>query len=339
MKPTLDLIVANTGYSKSTVSRVLNDKADVNRIPKETVKAIKAEADRLGYVPNIVDKKLRTEKNRNIGLVVPFLSNPYFAELANVVITQAQSYGFTTIIADSKENEQTQNTAITSLLLGKVDGLLVVPSGQNHLFLEQTDEKHVPVVLVDRYYEGSRLPYVASNNYKGAYEATMTLIREGHSKIACIQGPHDASPNRKRVEGYLAALKDADIEDKAIIVGNEFSVNGGYIETKLLLNSDEDHRPTAIFALSNTTGLGVIKAIKENNMNIPEDISLISFDNYIYMDYIDPPITRVCQIIEDMGTLAVKLLMDKVLNNRDINSQIELAPTLLLRNSIAPNFA
>ncbi len=335
MKTTLDTIAHNTGFAKSTVSRVLSGKADESRISDETIEIIKNEAEKLGYRPNVVAQKLRYAKTHTIGLVVPTLSNPYFAELSNVIISEAKEYGYTTIVTDSKEDESTQNSSVASLLIGKVDGLIIVPSGNDAKFLEQTNEKYIPVILVDRYYDNSSLPYIVTNNYKGGYDATMTLIRNGHKKIACIQGPPSTSPNRKRIEGYVSALKDSGMEDSALIVGNEFSIKNGYLETKLLLY-DKEKRPTAIFALSNTIGLGALKAIKEANLKIPDDISLISFDNYIYLDYLEPSITRVGQMVDEMGKMAVKLLMDSIQTRRVIKSQIELSPELILRNSVAP---
>ncbi len=335
MKATLETIARNTGFAKSTVSRVLGGKADVSRISQETVVKIKDEAERLGYQPNVVAKKMRSEQTHTIGLIVPTLSNPYFADLANVIIAEAKEYGYTTIISDSKEDESAQNSSVASLLLGKVDGLIIVPSGNDAKFLEQTNEKYIPVILVDRYYDNSSLPYIVTNNYKGGYDATMTLIKNGHRNIACIQGPPATSPNKKRIEGYMSALRDADMEGTALIVGNEFSIKNGYLETKLLLH-DKEKRPTAIFALSNTIGLGALKAIKEANLKVPDDISLISFDNYIYLDFLEPSITRVGQMVDEMGKMAVKLLMDSIQTHRVIKSQIELSPELILRNSVAP---
>ncbi len=334
MKTTLDTIANNTGFAKSTVSRVLSGKADMSRISDETVKIIREEAKRCGYTTNYVAKKLRSEKTHTLGLIVPMISNPYFAELSSVIISEAQKYGYTTIVTDTKENEEIQKQSIASLLKGKVDGIIIVPSGNDPKFLEQTNEKYIPVMLVDRYYEKSSLPYIVTNNYKGGYEATMTLIRNGHRKIACIQGPQTTS-NRKRVDGYLDALKDAGLKGEAVVVGDDFSIRNGYMETMLLLK-DRDKKPTAIFAVSNTIGLGAFKAIKEAHIRIPEEISLISFDNYAYLDYLEPSVTRMGQMVDEMGKMAVKLLMESITKRHPIKSQIELAPELILRDSVTP---
>ena len=139
-------------------------------------------------------------------------------------------------------------------------------------------------------------------------------------------------PNRKRVAGYMDALKRVGLEENAVVVGNEFSLQNGYLETKLLLNSKS--APTAIFTLSNTIGLGAIKAIREAGLRIPEDISLVVFDNNIYMDYLIPPITRVSQPVEEMAKLSVKLLFESIESDKRLSTQIELAPELIARDSV-----
>ena len=333
MKATLDTIARNTGFSKSTISRVLNNKAYASRISRETVNIILDEAERCGYVPNLVAKNLRTEKSQTIGLLVPSLANPYFAEITSVIISEARRYGYTTIVADTMENENNEISSITTLLSRQVDGIITVPSGSNPTFMEQTNE-YVPIILVDRHYENTNLPFVVTNNFRGGYMATSLLYRNGHRDIACIQGPPSAMPNRKRVEGYLSVLKENGMEDRAVVVGNEFSVQNGYLETKLLLNREK--RPTAIFALSNNIGMGVIKAVREAGLRIPDDISLVSFDNYLYLDFLEPAITRVGQMVDEMGKMAVKLLNESISNHKEIKSQIELSPEMILRDSVSP---
>ena len=130
----------------------------------------------------------------------------------------------------------------------------------------------------------------------------------------------------------MAALKKAGLEKFQQIVGNDFTVQNGYIETKLLLNSPD--RPTAIFALSNTIGLGAIRAIREAGLKIPDDISLVSFDNNIYLDYFVPAVTRIGQRVEEMGRMAVKLLIGSIRSQKTLSSQIELSTEIILRESV-----
>ena len=334
MKATLETIAANTGFSKSTISRVLNGKANSNRIPSATVETILREAEKCGYTTNFIAKNLRKNKSHTIGLLIPAISNPYFADIASVVISEARKLGYTTIVADTMEDENLQKSSVTTILSKKIDGIIIVPCGNDASFLEHINEKYVPVILLDRYYENSALPYVVTNNFQGGYDATKLLVRNGHRKIVCIQGTTSATPNKKRIEGYMKALRDSGMEDMAVIVGNDFSVQNGYLETKLLIHGDE--HPTAIFALSNTIGLGAMKAIREAGLSIPNDISLVSFDNNIYLDYFVPSITRIGQLTDEMGKMAVKLLHNSICNKQVVRSQIELSPELILRDSVIP---
>ncbi len=333
MKSTLETIAERTGFSTSTVSRVLSGKAKDGRISEKTSEIIRKAADDIGYTPNILAQNLRKGRTFTIGLVVPDISNPYFAEITSVIVAEAKKSGYTTIVTDTMENEAAQNDSVCALVSRKVDGMIIVPCGSDPRFLEEINAQTAPVILVDRYFEDSRLPYVATNNWQGGFDGTNILLRNAHRKIACIQGNLDSTPNRRRIEGYKAALRKAGLEEEERIVGNDFTVQNGYIETKLLLGSPE--RPTAIFALSNTIGLGAIRAIREAGLRIPEDISIVSFDNNIYLDYLVPAVTRIGQRVEEMGRMAVKLLLESIRGQRKLGSQIELSTETILRDSVA----
>ena len=332
MKETLSTISQKTGFSVTTVSRVLSGQAEKYRISERARKIVLEEAERCNYSPNIIARNLRTNKTNTIGLILPSVSNPYFADLSSVIIAEANSRKYTTIVLDSMESESNQEACIATLMARRVDGIIVAPCGTDPAIFEEINKKHVPVILVDRFYEGSDLPYVTTNNYSGGVEAVNSLIRNGHRNIACIQGVKTSAPNKKRIAGYKAAMTDAGLEDNILVVGNEFSLQNGYLETKLLLNRSP--RPTAMFTLSNTIALGAIKAIREAGMKIPEDISLIAFDNNIYMDFLTPPISRISQPVEDMAKLAVKLLFERIESHNRVNTKLELAPDFISRESV-----
>lgn len=333
MKETLAGLSEKTGFSITTISRVLGGKAEQCRISPETKDIILKAARESNYFPNIVAQNLRTNKTDTVGLMVPSVANPYFADIASSVIEEARHRNYTTIVVDSNENTETEKDGISTLMSRRVDGIIAVPCGENPALFEEINRKYIPVILIDRYFSDSRLPYITTNNYQGSLDATNYLVMNGHKKIACIQGVISSLPNKRRVAGYLAALEKAGIRDKAIVAGNEFSVQNGFLETKLLLNSK--NRPTAIFALSNTIMLGAVKAIREAGLRIPEDISVIAFDNNIYMDYMTPAITRVGQPTEEMGKLATKLLFECISSGDRSTTQIELSPSLILRDTVA----
>lgn len=318
------------GYSATTISRVLSGKAEKYRISPDTVNAVLREARRCNYSPSVAAQSLRTRRSNTIGLLLPSVANPYFADMASVIITELNSAGYTTIVVDTMESEQRLSESARSLISRQVDGILAVPCGEKGMDLEMLSAQ-IPVVLIDRYYEDTSLPYVTTNNYQGGLDATRHLLSRGHTRISCIQGVQSSMPNKERVRGYMKAMKDEGLAQEIDIIGNEFSVQNGYLETKLLMSRQQ--RPTAIFALSNTIMLGALKAIREAGLRIPEDVALISFDNNLYMDYMTPPITRISQPVEDMAKLAVKILLDKIKGASNCGSQLRLSPIMVAGES------
>lgn len=332
-KETLITLSQRTGFSVSTVSRVLNGKAEKYRISEETVKIIMDEACNSNYKPSLLAKGLRTRKTNTIGLLVPGIDNPYFANIASTVINETNRLGYTTVLVDTMGDIKHEQDGIESLISRMVDGFIVVPSGENADYLESVDRNRTPVVLIDRYFEPTTLPYVTTNNYEGGYNATKYLIGFGHKEILCIRGVPYSMPARERERGYLDALQKAGLADHANIRGNDFSIRNGYLETKLALSNTD--RPTAIFAMSNTILLGALKAIKESKLSIPDDISIISFDNYTYLDFMDPSITRISQRIAEMGILAVKILLQRIEQSNNDEAKILLSPQLIVCNSVS----
>lgn len=332
MKENLSTIARRIGVSVTTVSRVLSGNAAKYRISSDTARRVREEAERSNYAPSIVAQSLRKQQTRTVGLLTPSLANPYFAEMASVIISEVHKRGYTTIVIDTMEDEGNFADGLTQLLARQVDGIIAVPCGQDEKLVSDINKSFVPVMLVDRYYEDSPLPFVSTNNYKGGFDATNLLISSGHSQIACIQGVRTSVPNNERVRGYRDAMKEAGLEEFELVAGNEFSIQNGYLETKLLLSGQ--NRPSAVFALSNNITLGVLKACREAGLKIPQDLSLMSFDNYAYMDYMEPPITRVGQPVEDMATLATKILFDRIDGLSPGTSQLKLSPTIIRGESI-----
>ena len=330
MKETLSSMAERLGCSATTISRVLSGKAEKYRISEATVKAVLREVRRCNYTPSATAQILRTKKSNTIGLLLPSVSNPYFADMASVIISELSDSNFTTIVVDTMESEQKLNESARSLISRQVDGLIAVPCGENGEEMEMLSG-YTPLVLIDRYYENTSLPFVTTNNYQGGLDATKHLLSRGHSRITCIQGVQSSMPNKERVRGYCRAMEEAGLAENINIVGNEFSVQNGYLEAKLLMS--REIRPTAIFALSNTIMLGALKAIREAGLSIPQDVALISFDNNLYMDYMTPSITRISQPVEDMSKLAVKILLDKLDGKSNCNSQLRLSPMMVAGES------
>lgn len=330
-KETLTTIAQRTGLSTTTVSRVLNGCAHKYRISEKTCNIVRQEAQRCNYLPGFYPHVSRDGKSKMIGLLLPSISNPFFAEIAGNVISEMDKSAYTTIILDTRENAEVLANCARSLIARQVEGLIIAPCGNDPTEIELMNKK-VPVVLIDRYFKETGLSYVTTNNYQGALYATRKIIAKGHKHIACIQGVVSSMPNSQRVKGYLDAMAEAGLQDNILVVGEEFSVKNGYLETKMLLSQNKE--VTAVFALSGTIMLGTIKAINEAGLKIPDNISILCFDDNMYMDYLTPSIARMAQPVADMAALACKIMMEKLNGEKQLKSQIELTATYVQGESL-----
>lgn len=311
-KESLQTISERTGYSVSTVSRVLSGKGEQYRIGKQAIETITREARECNYTPDLIAKGLRTKKTSTIGLTVPSIDNPFFSNLASIITNNLKNHGYNILLADSMEAEQMETDALNSFLSRKVDGIIAVPVGSSPDLLERIS-KIVPVVLIDRYFPDTTLPYVCTDNYYGGLAATRHLIYKGYRNLLAIQGVQTSMPNKERVRGFKDAVRDSGIEEiRFTVTGNAFSSENGYESTIRVLESGNP--PDAIFAFSTTIMLGALTAIREKGLRIPDDIGIISFDNNRFLDYLDPPITRIEQPAVQIGQLATDMLVRMIGN-------------------------
>lgn len=324
-------IAKSTSLSITTVSRVLNGKAKQYRISKKSQKIIHEAAEALNYVPNQIAVNLQSGRTRTIALIIPSLMNPYFSRIAGLINMELQQLGYATLISDCNENPEIEKEELMQMNSRNVEGIIIAPCGNRPDQFRLIENLKVPVVCLDRYIEGLEIPFVSTDNYQGAYQATKHFIKNGHTSIACIQGIESSMPNQLRIKGYKAALEEEAIKFSRIS-GCDFSVKNGYAETLSLLKTKL--KPTAIFTMSNTIALGCMKALKEYNYRIPEDISLIAFDDHPYLDYLSTPLTCVAQPLDDICQIAVRLLFS-LINNEEIKTkQIFLQPTMKFRDSV-----
>lgn len=333
-KDTLLTISEKTGFSISTVSRVLSGKGKKYRISQNTIDYVTEVAKSCNYTPDLIAQSLRTRKTNTIGLTIPSIENPFFSNLSGVIINQLKSRGYNIILSDTMENVDNEVEALNSFVSRNVDGIIAVPVSSSPLYIEQIS-KMIPVVLIDRYFEDTTLPYVCTDNYHGAYTATEHLINKGYKRLLAIQGVRASMPNKERLRGFRQAVED--YKDKGVtemVAGDSFSMENGYREIMDALRPEI--RPDAVFAFSNTILLGAIKAIRELGLRIPEDIAIISFDNNRFLDFFDPVITRVEQPISVIGNLVTDNIIRMIESEeRDAvaSSQVLVRPTLIMGHS------
>jgi LacI family transcriptional regulator len=328
-------LAARLGLSVTTVSRVLNGKSKAYRISTATREKVLAAASAYNYSPNRIARGLRLEKTETIGLIIPDISNPFFSSIAKIIELESRRFGYSLILCDSQDDISTENELINLLSERKVDGMILAPVGLNGNHIQGLMQKNIPVVVIDRYFPGTTIPYITTDNYQGAFMATEYFINCGHRRIACIQGLKGITSSTERVNGYRDALKKHKLLiDKNLVCGNDFGEENGYLQTLLLLNRNDP--PTAIFALGNLISLGMLRAIYEKGLCIPDDISVITFDEQPYSAFLKSPMTTIEQPREKIAKVAVNVLFEAIHSGNGIDDQIAIKfePRIIYRESV-----
>jgi LacI family transcriptional regulator len=320
--------------SPTTVSRVLNGKSKNFRISQETSRRVLDAARKYNYSPNRIARGLKLEKTETIGLIIPDIANPYFGSIAKIIEMEAHKNGYSIILCDSLDDEVTEAELLQLLAGRKVDGIIIAPTGKSSLHVTEILQQGIPVMVIDRYFPNTELPFVTTDNHFGALLATEHFIEMGHRYIACIQGINGISANSERVTGFRDALQKHEIPvDESLILGNDFGEENGYIQTKKLL--DLPTRPTAIFALSNLISIGALRALKEAGLTVPDDFSIVSFDEQPYSAFLACPMTTVEQPREEIGRLAFNFLLKTIGDGMPGEPiKIMLQPRLIFRESV-----
>ena len=333
-KTTLAAIAERTGLPFRTASRVLSGNAGKYRISQSAVERVTREARRCGYRPNLVAQSLRTRQSQTVGLVVPGIDNPFFATLSSIVIAQLDARGYHTLLADSRESEEEEREALEMFQDRGVDGIIAIPVASSPEFHEEVGQ-NVPLVLLDRYFQKTTLPYVCTDNYAGAYMAAKYLVDKGYKRILAIQGMPSSMPNRERVRGFLDAIDGRGVESK--VVGDAFSVENGNREA-LAAFAGNPQAYDAVFAFSATILIGTISALRRLGIAEGKDVGVISYDNNGFLDFMNPPVSRVEQPLREAGKIAVDTLFSLMEAHRSglprpAPVQQLVQPTLVIRES------
>ena len=333
---TLKYIAQTLDLSVTTVSRVLNGLGEQFRISAQTIELILATADKLNYRSNNIAKGLRLKKSSTIGLIVPDITNSWFAQLALEIEKEARKHHYNIFLCNSNDDLKIEKKCITLLQSWMVDGIVIAPLGLESEHLVKASKSGTPLVLIDRYFEGVNLPYITSNDFEGSLEATQYLINNGHKKIACFQGIVGTSPNNQRVNGYKQALTNNKIPfDPALVIGHDFGFNNGYTCALKLIKDLGKTKITAIFSLGNQITLGLLKAFKEEGVKIPDEVSLVSFDEQVYSDLLFTPLSTVSHLNENLGVLAIKMLLNQFDTDTKVNPKnVVLKSKLIIRDSV-----
>jgi LacI family transcriptional regulator len=333
---TIHSIARNLGISVTTISRVLNGVGEQYRISKKTIELVTATADQLNYRPNNIAKGLRLKKSSTIGLILPDITNAWFAQLALGIEKEARKHHYNIFLCNSNDDLKVEKKSISLLQSWMVDGIIIAPIGLEYEHLLKASNNGTPIVLVDRFFEGIDLPYISSNDYEGALEANQYLIDNGHKRIACFQGIAGTSPNNQRLNGYKQALKNNNIPfDPALVMGEDFGFANGYASARKLIRNLAKSKITSIFSMGNQITLGVLKALKEEGLHIPNDLSIVTFDEQLYSDLLYTPMCTVSHMNENLGDLALKMLLSQLGNPDQAKpNNVVLKSELIIRESV-----
>jgi LacI family transcriptional regulator len=272
-------------------------------------------------------KSLRTQE---LGLIVPDLSHCFLAELARTIIAKARSHGLSVTVRDSLEDDACEKECIRALSELDLDGLILLPVGREFKHVQQLARQERPLVVIDRIMPNLDCHCVGVDNYRAAFNAVQYLIARGHSRIACIQRLPDSWISGERVRGYRNAHQRHGLSvDESLLVGSDYGQRNGYLETKKLLQHEAP--PTAIFALSHLSTLGVLRALREHHICIGDEMSVIGFDDLPNAEYFAEPITTVHQPIMEMAGTAVDLLVAQIESKKTLEPMTVLLPTSLVR--------
>jgi len=330
---TLKDVARLAGVSVSTVSRALLDKSDISEETKAKVNRI---AEDIGYLPNTLARDLRTRRTHTIGLVISDNSNPFYARLVRGVQNAAIKRGFHMVFVNSDENYEMETKAVKFLKQLRVAGLILSPAANTIDHVHEYSNINLPLVVVTRRLEGIDVNTVKVDDIKGAYLGTSHLIELGYHDIVFINGPMHISNARDRLKGYSEALmrNHLPFKEQLIFSGNINSYDG-YQTAKKVLESVE---PQAIFCYSDFVAIGVMKALAECGHKVPDDVSIVGFDDIELLQFMPTSLTTIRHPMYEIGEKATNLLID-IISKRKKEGPYNyiLEPELIVRQSTRSN--
>jgi len=326
-KITIKDIAKAVGVSTATVSRALSGK---DHVSTETKRKILEVSEKLGY--NYERKNFKKTPSKVIGVIVTDVTNPFFTQVVRGIEDTLNNLEYSLILCNSDERIEKEKEYFRILEGKKVDGIILTPAGGVHKYLSNYIKKDVPIVLLDRLVEEVDLDAVIIDNVYGAYEGVKHLIEQGYRNIGAIVGPLNVMTSKERLEGYKKALKEAGIEIKEEFIENgEYTQNGGYrAAKKLLLKNNID----AIFVANNVMTIGALLAIYEMNINVPEELGIVGFDDIDLAPLLKCPITTISQPTYLMGVNAAQILIRRLQGKSKKEKEIViLKPQIIVRES------
>ncbi len=321
---------ANVGVG--TVSRVLNNHPSVST---ETRAHVLAVARKYNYHPNASAQRLARKRSRTITVILPFFTNYFFLEMLRGIQDKVREIDYDLVLHGVNHPEQAMTALLRSLRGGHVDGILFISMDIPEEYVAKYKSYRTPVVLIDRYHP--EMVSLTVENVRGAYDATMHLIAQGHERIGLINGHPKSLPARERREGFLQAVEECGITRHVIIEANDprnedgFNRQAGYEAAMRMLSLGQEAMPTALFVASDVQAIGVLQAFRQRNIRVPADVAIVGFDDIELAEHFG--LSTMRQPIYRMGVLGVERLLQVLDKKVDTPLHDTFEPTLIVRQS------
>jgi LacI family transcriptional regulator len=301
-------VAARAGVSVATASRVLSGNPATSPESRARVAAAVSELD---YRPNAQARALRSTRSESIGLLVPDVRNPFFADLAHAVEQAALANSFVTLLGNANERKEQQDRYLDTLISRRVDGIILAPLGDGTGSIDSLISRNIPTVFVDRTVDGFDIPSVTSDSEVGIRAAVEHLAAAGHTRIGYISGPQTTSTGRDRFAAFTRAISDNDLsQDPELIYSGDYQAASGSAGVDALLRLRRP--PTAVLAADSLMAVGAVAILHRLGRRIGTDIALVAFDDIEWFALLNPPLSVISHSVEEMGRVAVDLLLQVI---------------------------
>ncbi|WP_088068683.1 catabolite control protein A [Gottfriedia luciferensis] len=322
MTVTIYDVAREANVSMATVSRVVNGNPNVK---PTTRKKVNEAISRLGYRPNAVARGLASKKTTTVGVIIPDISNTFYAELARGIEDIATMYKYNIILSNSDENVEKEITLINNMLAKQVDGILFIGGTIKDIHIEEYEKAGVPIVLATTFDESKKIPSVNIDYAQAAFDAVDYLIKKGHQQVAFVNGPTENNIiGSSKLEGYKRALQENGIEfDENLVTYGDNSYESGSEAFESF--HERNIVPSAIFVASDEMAIGVIHSAQDHGILVPNDLEVFGFDNTRLALMVRPKLTSVAQPMYDIGAVAMRLLT-KYMNKETVEDATVILP-------------
>lgn len=338
MTVTIKDIAKYSGVSVGTVSKVLNKQGNVK---EDLCVRVHAVIDKFNYRPNSLARGMKINKTNTIGLIIPKITNSFYVQIIELIEKEVNERSYTLVLGNTNEDVDREINCLRTFSNMRVDGLVLASTGRNQELRIQEEifsyqSLGIPVVLISRRLPNLHIDTVELENEQGAYTAIRYLTENGHRRIGIISSSAQTSAGEERINGYMRALEEYQIPyESALVHMGGLSLDSGNVITNQLM--DLPNPPSAIFVGSNFQLLGTLQALKEKAIRIPEDISLICFDDTMWSMFADPPLTVIEPDTVNFSKTAVDLLFDRIEKGFVGEGRNRVLPTnLVVRESVKP---